>query len=50
MGDERKIRITIIGGGFAGATLMNALLKHPHLRVDIFESAPEFPRAALQWA
>ncbi|PSN69351.1 salicylate hydroxylase [Corynespora cassiicola Philippines] len=36
------IKIAVIGGGIAGATLTNALMKHPHLDVDIFESAPEF--------
>jgi salicylate hydroxylase len=36
------IRIAIIGGGLAGATLMNALRKHSNLQADIFESAPEF--------
>ncbi|KAF2734164.1 salicylate hydroxylase [Polyplosphaeria fusca] len=42
MASTEKIRIAIIGGGLAGATLINALLKLPHLQVNIFESAPEF--------
>ncbi|KAF2656265.1 FAD/NAD(P)-binding domain-containing protein [Lophiostoma macrostomum CBS 122681] len=42
MSSTHPIKIAIIGGGLAGATLMNALLKHPHLDVDIYESAPEF--------
>ena len=42
METSRKLRIAIVGGGLAGATLINALLKHEHLSVDIFESAPEF--------
>lgn len=39
------IRIAITGGGFAGATLIYALLKYPHLDVHIFESAPAFREA-----
>ncbi|PGH03838.1 salicylate hydroxylase [Blastomyces parvus] len=39
------IRIAITGGGMAGAALLHALLKHPHLDVHIFESAPEFREA-----
>jgi len=37
-----KIHIAISGGGIAGATLINALLKHEHLDVQIYESAAEF--------
>jgi hypothetical protein len=37
-----KLRIAIVGGGLAGATLMNALTNYPHLDVNIYESAPEF--------
>jgi salicylate hydroxylase len=36
------LRIAIIGGGIAGATLANALVKHRHLDVHVYESAPEF--------
>lgn len=36
------IRIAITGGGLAGASLIFGLLKHPHLDVHIFESAPAF--------
>jgi hypothetical protein len=42
MASDGKLRIAIIGGGLAGATLMNALLEHSHLSPEIFESAPEF--------
>lgn len=42
MSTHEPLKIAIIGGGLAGATLMNALLHHPHLQVDLFESAPEF--------
>ncbi|KAM7223002.1 salicylate hydroxylase [Rhypophila decipiens] len=36
------IRIAIIGGGLAGATLANALVQIPHLRIRIYESATIF--------
>ncbi|KAI0168904.1 salicylate hydroxylase [Hypoxylon sp. FL1284] len=36
------IRIAIIGGGLAGASLANALIRIPQLAVHVFESAPEF--------
>lgn len=39
---DNKIRIAIVGGGLAGATLMNALMKHAHLDVNIYESGAEF--------
>ncbi|KAI4602379.1 hypothetical protein KJ359_009621 [Pestalotiopsis sp. 9143b] len=39
------IRIAISGGGLAGASLIHALLQHPHLDVHIFESASEFKEA-----
>ncbi|KAG8163608.1 hypothetical protein KVR01_006905 [Diaporthe batatas] len=42
---QRTIRIAISGGGLAGATLFHALLKHPHLDVQIFESAEAFKEA-----
>ncbi len=36
------IRVAIIGGGLAGATLANALINVPHLDLNLYESAPEF--------
>jgi salicylate hydroxylase len=42
MSTSQKITIAVIGGGLAGATLANALVKHPHIDVKIFESASEF--------
>lgn len=42
---DQKIRISISGGGLAGASLFRALLQHAHLDVHIFESAPEFKEA-----
>ncbi|KAF2792070.1 hypothetical protein K505DRAFT_418692 [Melanomma pulvis-pyrius CBS 109.77] len=42
MSSGQPIKIAISGGGLAGATLANALLKYPHLDMNIFESAPEF--------
>lgn len=42
MSPDHPLKIAIIGGGLAGATLLNALLKHPHLEANIYESAPEF--------
>lgn len=38
----QPIRIAISGGGLAGASLIHALIKHPHLDVHIFESASAF--------
>ena len=37
-----QIRVAVVGGGLAGATLANALVQHSHLEVHVFESAPEF--------
>ncbi|KAK4224046.1 hypothetical protein QBC38DRAFT_547968 [Podospora fimiseda] len=36
------IRIAIIGGGIAGATLANTLFRIPNLDVQVFEAAPTF--------
>ncbi|RYP35056.1 hypothetical protein DL767_003961 [Monosporascus sp. MG133] len=36
------LRIAIIGGGLAGATLANALVHIPHIDIQIYESAPSF--------
>ena len=41
--DAKRICIAITGGGLAGATLVNTLMRHPHIDVHIYESAPEFP-------
>jgi salicylate hydroxylase len=42
MSESQPLKIAIIGGGLAGAVLANALQKHKHISIDIFESAPEF--------
>lgn len=42
---SQPIRVAISGGGLAGATLLYALLPHPHLDVHIFESASAFKEA-----
>ncbi|KAI8954474.1 salicylate hydroxylase [Xylaria longipes] len=39
---RNHFRVAIIGGGLAGATLANALIREPHIEVHVFESAPEF--------
>lgn len=36
------IRLAIIGGGLAGATLAHALLKHPHILFNVYESKATF--------
>ncbi|KAI8945740.1 FAD/NAD(P)-binding domain-containing protein [Xylaria longipes] len=41
------IRIAIIGGGLAGASLHHALIKFTHLDVHIFESAAAFKEAGM---
>ncbi|KAK6835048.1 salicylate hydroxylase [Apiospora arundinis] len=40
-----SIKVAISGGGLAGASLVHALLKYPHLDIHIFESASEFKEA-----
>jgi salicylate hydroxylase len=42
-----NVRIAIIGGGLAGATVANALIQNPGFEVHIFESAPEFSERGL---
>ncbi|KAI1413395.1 FAD/NAD(P)-binding domain-containing protein [Hypoxylon sp. FL1857] len=37
-----RIRIGIVGGGLAGITVAIALARHPHLDVQVYESAPNF--------
>ena len=37
-----RLRVAIIGGGIAGATLIHVLLKYSHIDVKIYESGPEF--------
>ncbi|KAI2630915.1 FAD/NAD(P)-binding domain-containing protein [Hypoxylon sp. NC1633] len=44
---ENHIRIAIIGGGLAGAIMANALSKIPRVRVQVYESAPEFSERGL---
>jgi salicylate hydroxylase len=44
---QPTIRVAITGGGLAGATLLHALLQHPHLDVHIFESAAAFKEAGM---
>lgn len=36
------LKVAVIGGGLAGATIASSLLRHAHLDVHVFESAPEF--------
>lgn len=42
MTERLSIKIAVIGGGLAGATIAHALLQHTHLDVHVYESAPEF--------
>jgi salicylate hydroxylase len=42
-----KLRVAISGGGVAGASLLHALLKYPHIDAHVFESAPEFREAGI---
>lgn len=37
-----RIRIGIIGGGIAGITTAIALVKHPHVDVQVYEGASQF--------
>lgn len=34
------IRLAVIGSGLAGAALANALTRHSHLQIHIFEASP----------
>ena len=40
--EPQNLRIAISGGGLAGAALAHALCRHPHLEINIYESAPKF--------
>lgn len=44
---DPSIRIAIIGGGLAGASLLHALMQFSHLDVHIFESADAFREAGM---
>lgn len=44
---HRTIRIAISGGGLAGASLLYALLRHPHIDGHIFESSAAFKEAGM---
>ncbi|KAF3061748.1 Salicylate hydroxylase [Daldinia childiae] len=44
---SQPIRIAISGGGLAGASLLQALLKFSHLDVHIFESASAFKESGM---
>ena len=37
-----RIEVAIVGGGVSGLCLAIALLKYPHIKVDIYEAAPAF--------
>jgi len=45
--EKKKIRVAISGGGLAGASLMHALLAHPHVDAHIFESGAAFREAGM---
>lgn len=40
--NDQRIRIAIIGGGLAGATVTNALFRLQQLDIHVFESTPNF--------
>lgn len=39
---SKAFSVSIIGGGIGGLTLAIGLLKHPHIDVQVYESAPSF--------
>ncbi|OTA58929.1 FAD/NAD(P)-binding domain-containing protein [Hypoxylon sp. EC38] len=41
-GSPSTIRVAIIGGGLAGATVLRGLLRYPHIAVDMYDSRPTF--------
>ncbi|KAF4339045.1 monooxygenase FAD-binding [Fusarium beomiforme] len=40
--ESPKLEVAIAGGGIAGLITAIALLKHPHVNVQVYERAPEF--------
>lgn len=40
--NQKPIRIAIIGGGIGGASLANALMRIPHIQIDVYEAGPAF--------
>lgn len=41
-GDKKKIDVAVVGGGIGGLCAAIGLLKHSHLRVQIYEAAHKF--------
>ena len=39
---SKTLRVAVIGGGIGGVLLAIGLLKHPHVDVHVYESAPSF--------
>jgi salicylate hydroxylase len=39
---NERVRVAIIGGGFAGLSLLIGLQKYPHIDAVVYESAPKF--------
>ncbi|KAI0015786.1 salicylate hydroxylase [Xylariomycetidae sp. FL0641] len=47
MSPTTPIRVAISGGGLAGASLLHALSRYPHLDVHLFESAPALKESGM---